>query len=104
MGRHCGYLAWAAAIACGADFVLIPESPPEMEDWETVMCNKLEKVRRAWANWLIWGLLPYLRVILLILPGPWMFSAAVASALKWVVTLDKRLVSIGHPIYSRIDG
>lgn len=44
MGRHCGYLAWAAAIACGADFVLIPESPPEMEDWETVMCKKLEKV------------------------------------------------------------
>ncbi len=29
MGRHCGYLAWGAAIATGADFVLIPESPPK---------------------------------------------------------------------------
>lgn len=44
MGRHCGYLAWAAAIACGADFVLIPESPPDVDDWESVMCSKLEKV------------------------------------------------------------
>eukprot|EP00124_Ichthyophonus_hoferi_P004648 Ihof_evm5s538 gene=Ihof_evmTU5s538 len=46
MGRHCGYLAWAAAIACGADFVLIPEAPPEMDNWEDVMCAKLE-VRRS---------------------------------------------------------
>ena len=46
MGRHCGYLAWAAAIACGADFVLIPEAPPEVDDWESVMCSKLEKRRK----------------------------------------------------------
>ena len=44
MGRHCGYLAWATAIACGADFCLIPEAPPEDDDWESVMCAKLEKV------------------------------------------------------------
>ncbi|KNC70534.1 hypothetical protein SARC_16936, partial [Sphaeroforma arctica JP610] len=25
MGRHCGYLAWAAGVATGADFILIPE-------------------------------------------------------------------------------
>ncbi len=29
MGRHCGYLALMSAIAGGADWVLIPESPPE---------------------------------------------------------------------------
>eukprot|EP00123_Amoebidium_parasiticum_P018423 comp24198_c0_seq3/m.44434 comp24198_c0_seq3/g.44434 ORF comp24198_c0_seq3/g.44434 comp24198_c0_seq3/m.44434 type:complete len:601 (-) comp24198_c0_seq3:508-2310(-) len=46
MGRHCGYLAWAAAVACGADFVLIPEAPPETDDWATVMCTKLEKRRK----------------------------------------------------------
>ena len=29
MGRHCGYLALRGAIAGGADWVFIPESPPE---------------------------------------------------------------------------
>ena len=28
MGRHCGYLALMAAVAGGADYVLIPERPP----------------------------------------------------------------------------
>lgn len=44
MGRHCGYLAWAAGVAVGADWILIPEAPPEQDDWEAVMCAKLEKV------------------------------------------------------------
>eukprot|EP01134_Creolimax_fragrantissima_P005798 CFRG5798T1 len=46
MGRHCGYLAWAAGIATGADFILIPEAPPQQDDWENIMCSKLEKRRR----------------------------------------------------------
>jgi 6-phosphofructokinase 1 len=46
MGRHCGYLAWAAGVACGADWVLIPEAPPEQDDWEGIMCAKLEKRRK----------------------------------------------------------
>eukprot|EP00123_Amoebidium_parasiticum_P018421 comp24198_c0_seq1/m.44425 comp24198_c0_seq1/g.44425 ORF comp24198_c0_seq1/g.44425 comp24198_c0_seq1/m.44425 type:complete len:757 (-) comp24198_c0_seq1:546-2816(-) len=46
MGRHCGYLAWGAAVACGGDFVLIPEAPPETDDWAKVMCDKLEKRRK----------------------------------------------------------
>uniref|UniRef100_A0A4W5MFM8 6-phosphofructokinase n=1 Tax=Hucho hucho TaxID=62062 RepID=A0A4W5MFM8_9TELE len=33
MGRHCGYLALVSALACGADWVLIPEMPPE-DGWE----------------------------------------------------------------------
>ncbi|KIW08370.1 6-phosphofructokinase [Verruconis gallopava] len=33
MGRHCGWLALMAAIATGADFLFIPEHPPE-EDWK----------------------------------------------------------------------
>ena len=32
MGRHCGYLALVAGIACEADYVFIPEDPPE-EAW-----------------------------------------------------------------------
>eukprot|EP01134_Creolimax_fragrantissima_P000575 CFRG0575T1 len=46
MGRHCGYLSWAAGVATAADFVLIPECPPDVDDWETVMCSKLDKRRK----------------------------------------------------------
>ncbi|NWT82406.1 PFKAM protein, partial [Lanius ludovicianus] len=40
MGRHCGYLALITALACGADWVFIPESPPE-DDWEEHLCRRL---------------------------------------------------------------
>ncbi|XP_069770778.1 ATP-dependent 6-phosphofructokinase, platelet type-like isoform X3 [Narcine bancroftii] len=44
MGRHCGYLALVSALACGADWVFIPESPPG-EGWEDQMCQKLSENR-----------------------------------------------------------
>nr|XP_037839211.1 ATP-dependent 6-phosphofructokinase, platelet type [Chlorocebus sabaeus] len=44
MGRHCGYLALVSALACGADWVFLPESPPE-EGWEEQMCVKLSENR-----------------------------------------------------------
>nr|XP_002193596.3 ATP-dependent 6-phosphofructokinase, platelet type isoform X2 [Taeniopygia guttata] len=44
MGRHCGYLALVSALACGADWVFIPEYPPE-EGWEDSMCTKLSENR-----------------------------------------------------------
>ncbi|XP_015350633.1 ATP-dependent 6-phosphofructokinase, platelet type isoform X5 [Marmota marmota marmota] len=44
MGRHCGYLALVSALACGADWVFLPESPPE-EGWEENMCVKLSENR-----------------------------------------------------------
>ncbi|XP_061443924.1 ATP-dependent 6-phosphofructokinase, platelet type isoform X2 [Rhineura floridana] len=44
MGRHCGYLALVSALACGADYVFIPEYPPE-EGWEDHMCSKLSENR-----------------------------------------------------------
>ncbi|XP_038872756.1 ATP-dependent 6-phosphofructokinase, muscle type-like isoform X2 [Salvelinus namaycush] len=40
MGRHCGYLALVTALACGADWVFIPEMPPE-ENWEEHLCKRL---------------------------------------------------------------
>ncbi|MCB2175202.1 MAG: 6-phosphofructokinase [Actinomycetales bacterium] len=46
MGRHCGYLALMAAIAGGADYVLIPENPPA-EGWEDDMCTRLREGRAA---------------------------------------------------------
>jgi 6-phosphofructokinase 1 len=47
MGRHCGYLALMGAIATGASWVLIPESPPDVDDWETTMCERLRTGRQA---------------------------------------------------------
>ncbi|XP_078089007.1 ATP-dependent 6-phosphofructokinase, platelet type isoform X4 [Mustelus asterias] len=44
MGRHCGYLALVSALACGADWVFIPESPPG-DGWEDQMCQKLSENR-----------------------------------------------------------
>jgi 6-phosphofructokinase 1 len=47
MGRRCGYLAMMSALATGADWVLIPESPPMVENWEATMCNVLLRGREA---------------------------------------------------------
>ncbi|MCO5185263.1 MAG: 6-phosphofructokinase [Anaerolineae bacterium] len=47
MGRHCGYLALMGALAAGADWVLIPESPPDVDDWAETMCRLLRKGRET---------------------------------------------------------
>jgi 6-phosphofructokinase 1 len=47
MGRNCGYLALMGALACGADWVLIPENPPDVEHWEETMVECLKAGRRA---------------------------------------------------------
>lgn len=43
MGRRCGYLAMMSALATGAEWVLIPESPPAVEDWESKMVEVLRE-------------------------------------------------------------
>uniref|UniRef100_A0A4W6CZB3 6-phosphofructokinase type A n=1 Tax=Lates calcarifer TaxID=8187 RepID=A0A4W6CZB3_LATCA len=44
MGRHCGYLALVTALACGADWVFIPEMPPD-DGWEDHLCRRLTNQR-----------------------------------------------------------
>ncbi|XP_061603139.1 ATP-dependent 6-phosphofructokinase, muscle type-like isoform X1 [Phyllopteryx taeniolatus] len=44
MGRHCGYLALVSALACGADWVFIPEMPPD-NGWEEHLCRRLADQR-----------------------------------------------------------
>ncbi|XP_068277370.1 ATP-dependent 6-phosphofructokinase, liver type isoform X1 [Nyctibius grandis] len=44
MGRHCGYLALVSGLASGADWLFIPESPPE-DGWEDLMCERLGESR-----------------------------------------------------------
>ena len=46
MGRHCGYLALVAGIVSEADFVFIPEWPPET-NWPEKLCKKLEIERES---------------------------------------------------------
>ncbi len=47
MGRNCGYLALMSAIATEANWVFIPERPPDTDDWETLMCHELKAGREA---------------------------------------------------------
>ncbi len=44
MGRHAGYLALMSALATGADYVFIPESPPP-DGWEEEMCATIRAGR-----------------------------------------------------------
>lgn len=45
----CRYLALVSALACGADWVFIPEMPPE-DGWEDNMCQKLSGVNNCFLN------------------------------------------------------
>lgn len=45
MGRSCGYLALMSALATGADWVLIPESPPNLDEWQQKMSSVLRAGR-----------------------------------------------------------
>ncbi len=44
MGRNCGYLALMSGIATGANFVFLPESPPE-DGWQDTMADALKAGR-----------------------------------------------------------
>ncbi|EIW83885.1 6-phosphofructokinase [Coniophora puteana RWD-64-598 SS2] len=45
MGRHCGWLALMAGLAAGADFIFIPERPPDAKTWEDEMCETVHRHR-----------------------------------------------------------
>jgi 6-phosphofructokinase 1 len=47
MGRNCGYLALMGGLSGVADWVLIPEDPPDVDNWEEVMCERLKAGRKA---------------------------------------------------------
>jgi len=47
MGRNCGYLALFGALATGADWVLIPEAPPDVDNWQEVMVERLKAGTKA---------------------------------------------------------
>ena len=43
MGRNSGYLALMSALATSADWVLIPENPPAVKNWEELMVERLKQ-------------------------------------------------------------
>ncbi|KAL1920391.1 uncharacterized protein VTP21DRAFT_768 [Calcarisporiella thermophila] len=45
MGRHCGWLALMAAISTDANHVFIPERPPQSDDWESDLCESIQRNR-----------------------------------------------------------
>jgi 6-phosphofructokinase 1 len=47
MGRNCGYLALMGGLATGADWVLIPENPPDVDNWRELMVKRLKAGRQA---------------------------------------------------------
>ncbi len=47
MGRNCGYLALVSALSSGADYVFIPEYPPEQDDWAQELCDKIIENKKA---------------------------------------------------------
>jgi 6-phosphofructokinase 1 len=46
MGRHAGYLALMGGLATGANWILIPEHPPE-DGWEAAMCDAVLSGRKT---------------------------------------------------------
>ncbi len=47
MGRNCGYLALMSCLSGTAHWVFLPESPPETDDWESLMCEVIAAGRAA---------------------------------------------------------
>ena len=46
MGRNCGYLALMSALASGAQWVFIPERPPQTASWEEALRETVTKGRK----------------------------------------------------------
>ena len=92
MGRNCGYLALMGALATGADWVLIPESPPDVDNWQEVMAERLKAGREAGR-----------RDSIVILAegahdrhGQYIGSSDVAKALEERLGEDVRITVLGH--------
>ncbi|CAN3372002.1 hypothetical protein DIURU_001456 [Diutina rugosa] len=45
MGRHCGWLGLMSGIACGADYIFIPEHPPSAKTWKKELMDICKRHR-----------------------------------------------------------
>ena len=92
MGRNCGYLALMGALATGADWVLIPEYPPDVENWQEVMCNRLKAGRKAGRRDSIVVLAEGARDR----DGKYIGSSHVAQVLEECLGEEVRITVLGH--------
>jgi len=92
MGRNCGYLALMGALATGADWVLIPESPPAVNNWEEVMCERLIAGRKAGRRDTIVVMAEGARDI----HGNYIGSTHVANVLEKALHEEVRVTVLGH--------
>ncbi|BFZ21148.1 hypothetical protein BsWGS_24186 [Bradybaena similaris] len=91
MGRHCGYLALVGALASEADWVFIPEWPPE-KDWRDILCKKLAAERNLGQR---------LNIILVAEgaideTGKPITAEEVKKVLSEVMKIDTRVTVLGH--------
>jgi 6-phosphofructokinase 1 len=92
MGRNCGYLALMGGLATGADWVLIPENPPDVDNWRELMVQRLKAGRKAGRR----------DSIVVIAEGAqdrqgnYIGSAEVASTLEAGLEEEVRVTVLGH--------
>lgn len=81
MGRHAGYLALEAAVAAGAEYVLIPEVPFDIEE----LCKKLHYAKERGKS----------HSLIIVAEGV-MSASELASRLKDTGGYDARIIVLGH--------
>lgn len=81
MGRHSGYLALEAAVAAGAECVLVPEKKFDME----ALCKKLHYAKERGKS----------HSMIIVAEGV-MSASELASTLKDTAGYDARIVVLGH--------
>ncbi|EGN98711.1 hypothetical protein SERLA73DRAFT_89685 [Serpula lacrymans var. lacrymans S7.3] len=92
MGRHCGWLALLAGVSAGADFIFIPERPPETNPWEDEMCDAIKRHRKVGKR----------KTIVIVAEGAHdsLLQPIRAEYVKDVLTdrlgLDTRVTTLGH--------
>ncbi len=92
MGRNCGYLALMSALATGAQWVLIPENPPDIDNWEDRMVEIMKEGRDAGRRYGIAVVAEGARDR----NGKPISSEYVVNVLKERLTPDTRLTILGH--------
>ena len=92
MGRNCGYLALMAALGTGSDWVFIPENPPDVDNWQEYMSNRLIAGREAGRRDSIVILAEGARDR----DGNPISSSDVAEALENIMGEEVRITVLGH--------
>jgi len=81
MGRDCGYLAIAAAVACGAEYALIPEAPFAIDEICTALRRRYQEGRD--------------NSILMVAEGVGT-AQAIADQIKDRIGFETRIMVLGH--------